>query len=1144
MRLTTSIVLFSILSAGLAFIRPASAAPPHSNQWVVVLNDPPVLQRYPGRLERTRAAAAPYREHLRQAQDGVRAQIEGLNIRVTGAVQHVLNALFVNATPAQADAIRTIPGVKWVSPMRRYHLADQLSLSHVQQAWTAAGIGGESNAGAGTKIAILDTGIDQTHPSFQDSSLKAPAGYPKCDVQSNCEQFTNNKVIVARSYVSDIVFADVTNSSDPAAQSRPDDVSARDLIGHGTAVASVAAGVRTSFNGTTVEGVAPKAFLGSYKIFGSVEVNPNGAGNIIQAIDDAISDGMDVINLSIGGPSFGGPLDKGAACGLPAGQPCDALAVAIEQAVQNGQVVVVAAAGNEGDTGYQFNLGCSLAPCFSKPTFATVGSPAYAPSVIAAGGVENDITYAVSVDVGGPNVPSNLKQIAATMSADGPVPPSPLTAPLVDVTKAGDSDGLLCGPLPPSALANVIALVSRGSCTFGSKVGNAQNAGAIGVVFIDDGTGLGSWSTGSSAKIPALMIGSSDGQNLKSYIDSNSGAKATLNPNPFQLPASALGYLSNSVVTFASRGPVPGINVVKPDVSAVATDFLLAVENYDPYGDLFSITRYSTADGTSFSTPMLVGAAALVKQAKPALSPLQIKSALVNTGSLSGLTTSDGNSDATPTELGSGLLQAQNAVISPVQFVPSSVSFGVITQGASLPGAQTLTISNSGTGSVTLGMSATASSGHSSSSIQVKINNSTNASVTVAAGGTTTITVSLSGTTPPPGRYEGVIAVSGTPVAITVPYALVVGDGTPYDIIPLNATPPGTPTFDAPVGAQIPCIDSSNCVSDYGPIGIRVVDRYGAPVPNTPVNWTVTQGDGSVQRGMQYTYTSTDQNGIAFATVLLGQTPGPQEFTATVAGMAMRFDGSARAVPAIGSSGVVDAASFNQGKPVAPGSWISIFGSNLADFADNAFANCSQCSVLMQPLPMGIDGVAFSFDVPSQNLSVPARFNYVSPTQLNVQVPWELQGQTSATVKVIVNYTYSAEYTLPLATYSPGIFVIDYSTQQAAALDVNNAVITPSNPVARGDVVQLYLNGLGPVNNQPADGAPGPPDTSATTKGQAAIMTVGGQTATVQYSGLAPNYVGLYQVNFVVPQGIPTGQQPITCSIGGVTSKTAFLSVK
>ena len=1106
---------------------------------MVILTEPPVVERYPGRIEKTRAAAAPYRQHLQQAQTSVRTQIEGMHIRVTGAVQHVMNGLFVIATPAQAARLRTLAGVKAVAPLRQYHKEDQLTLSNVQGAWSASAIGGVSNAGAGLKIAIIDTGIDQTKPSFQDSSLTAPSGYPICDVQSNCA-FTSNKVIVARSYVSGIVDLDVTNPGDPAAQDRPDDLSARDLDGHGTGVASVAAGVTITFNGTTITGVAPKAFLGSYKIFGSNEVNPNGSGDIIQAIDDAITDGMNIINLSLGSPATTGPLDT--VCN----GVCDPLATALEEAVDNADVFVVAAAGNEGADGYQANFGCSTPPCFSSPTFSTVSSPAYAPSVLAAGGIENDVTYVQSVDVTGSGVPSNLNQIDATESVDGPVPASPLTAPVIDVTQAGDSDGLLCNPLSSAALANSLALVLRGQCDFSVKVANAQTAGAVGVIFIDNGSGLADWSVGSSTLIPAFLVSQPDGGNLKSYIDAHSGTDATMNPAPIQVQASTLGVIGKSVAYFASRGPVTGTGALKPDVSAAATDFLLAAQNYDPYGELFSYAGYGAADGTSFATPMLAGAAALVMQANPSLTPLQVNSALINTGSLAGLVTSDGKSPASITEVGSGLLQAQNAVLATVQVIPSSVSFGFLSQGGTLPAAQPLLFTNTGSSAVTLTMSVTPSAGHSSPGARVLVNSSSSPTVNVAAGQTTTATATLSGGVPSPGRYEGVITVNGlivggTPIPLTIPYMFVVGNNTPYDVIPLNAVPPGFSSFDGPVGQQIP--------ADYadGSLLIQVIDPYGAPVQNAAVQWTVTGGNGSILTGADSTSTATDQYGVAFATPVLGSTPGPQEFTATVNGMALPFAGYARNIPAITTPFIVDAASFNQGKPVAPGSWIAVFGTNMSDTTqgnngiDTAFDNCPQCSVVSQPLPMGIDGTAFSFDASS--LSLPGRFNYVSPTQLNIQVPWELAGQASATVKVMVNYTYGAEYTLTLADYSPGIFVTDSTTQAAAALDQNNKVVTTSNPVASGSTVQLFLNGLGAVSNTPADGAGAPSSPLAETPTKP-IITIGGKTATVSFSGLAPNYASLYQVNFVVPAGIGTGMQALTCSIGGVTSKTAYLAVQ
>ena len=256
----------------LALVNLLPAAAPPSNEWILLLSDPPVVKQYPGRIEQTRAVSEAYRQHLRDVQTNLRAQIAAQSITVTGAVQHLLNGIFVIATPAQAAALRNLPGVEGVVPLRRFHLSDQLTLSDVQQAWSSAPIGGASNAGAGIQVGIIDTGIDQTHPSFQDSSLTPPAGFPKCDTytlgtatESDCA-FTTNKVIVARSYVSAI-----TPGASPS-DSRPDDNSARDLGGHGTAVSSVVAGVASSYFSNSLSGVAPKAFLGNYKIYGSPEI--------------------------------------------------------------------------------------------------------------------------------------------------------------------------------------------------------------------------------------------------------------------------------------------------------------------------------------------------------------------------------------------------------------------------------------------------------------------------------------------------------------------------------------------------------------------------------------------------------------------------------------------------------------------------------------------------------------------------------------------------------------------------------------------------------------------------------------------------------------------------------------------------------
>jgi len=1100
----------------IALLSRLSAAPPPTNEWIVLLTEPPVVERFPGRIEQTHAASEPYRQHLREVQRGIRAGIEALQIPVTGAVEHLLNGVFVRATPEQAATLRSLPGVAAVVPLRRYHIDDQLSLSNVQQAWNSPTVGGQSNAGMGLKIAIIDTGIDQTHPSFQDSSLVPPAGFPKCDFPSNCA-FTNSKVIVARSYVSTLTAG--SSSLDPAADSRPDDLSARDLIGHGTAVASVAAGVGSAYSSTAISGVAPKAFLGNYKIYGSLEVNGGASeAGIIEALDDAVTDGMDVVNFSSGGPAFEGPLDAGAICGLPAGEPCDPLGGAFENAMKNGQGIGVVAAGNAGASGYQ-------STATGAATYGTVASPAYTPSVIAAGGIQNDVVYTDTIAVSGNGVPSNLATLAALPSGDGPTPAAPLTAPLVDVTQIG-ADALLCAVTPAAgSLSGAIALILRGTCDFSVKVGNAQSAGAVGVVFIDNSPNpstLTGWGGLGGTTIPAFMISQSDGQDLQSFVDGNSATPVTpitvtLNPARSQVPASTLGIIPDSTALFASRGPAIGTYGVKPDVSAVATSFLMAAEDVDPYGDLFSSTRYTVADGTSFASPMLAGAAALVKQAQPGLTPLRVKSALVNTATLAGLLSQGGTGPAGIADVGSGLLQAPNAVVSQVQFVPSTVSFGLLTN--SLPASQTLTVTSSSASPLALSFSISAIT--SAAATQVLVNSSSSATLTISPGQSTSITVRLTGSVPPAGRYEGVINVNGASIPLHIPYLFLVSNNTVYDVIPLLGN-----GFDGPVNQEIP--------APYGGgLAIRVIDRYGASVANAPVQWSAVQGGGQVLSGAQYTSTTTDSNGLAFATVVLGPAAGPQQFSARAGGFTIYFTGNARVVPAIDAQGIVDGASFTTGRAVAPGSIVSIFGTHLADITGSA---------LQFPLPLGIDGAAFSFDIPSAGISLPAHFHYVSPAQINVQVPWELANYSSATVKVIINYTYSPEYTLSLATYSPGFFSYQSNGQLvAAALDLGNTGISASHPVARGSTVQLFLNGLGPVNHQPADGWPAT-DASSTTLSIPAI-SIGGQPATVTFSGLAPGYADLYQVNAVVPSGIGTGAQPIACSIGGVSSQTVNLYV-
>ncbi|HZT31048.1 MAG TPA: S8 family serine peptidase [Bryobacteraceae bacterium] len=1067
-------VLF-FLAAGPVFAQVAA------NRYALILEDPPVSSRISSKEAMQSTTAKSYAQQIAAKQRLVRTELASRNIRVTGSADTLLNAVFVAAPKDRVAELSALPGVVAVIPVRRYRrsLDRATQLMDAPAAWNA--LGGAGNAGKGIKIGILDSGIDQTHPAFQDSSLPMPAGYPKCS-GSDCA-FTSNKVIVARSYVRQLAAG--SSASNPAADSRPDDYSPRDRGGHGTAVASCAAG-ETNTGAVTITGMAPKAYLGNYKIYGSPEVNDFTTDDvIIQALEDAIKDGMDIVSFSSGGPALTGPLDAGTACGNSAGVACDLSAQAFETAAKNG-LVIVAAAGNDGQSGSRY------------PTFNSIESPADAPSVIAAGATTNSHVFSEGVSVPGADAPSTLQGLAA-QAGDALVPPGAVTAPLRDVSQLGD-DGLACASLPAGSLAGAFALIERGTCTFASKMINAQNAGAVGVIFYLADASRTTPSGLFSFNIPAVMISNSDGLALKSFVNAHPDHPVTIDPAGIELDAGG----SDRLAAFSSMGPSTGDSLIKPDVLATGTNMYIAAQSYDPLGELFSTNGYAVANGTSFATPLVSGAAALVKQSHPKFTAAQIKSALVNT-TASDVSTDNRNQPVSVQSAGAGKLDAGAAVQATVTANPATVSFGILNP-ATLPLTKQIQMTNSGGSSVTLSVAvAPGQSGGGTVAAEPQ-------SLTLAAGASGTIQVTLSGAMPPAGSYSGFVTLTGGGVALRIPYLYLVGDGNPDGIIPLTGD-----NFDGTAGQPIP----------DGVISFKLVDQYGVPIVGAPVTFTARGG-----AMLQQMDSATNAYGIAQAEPVLGSQPGSQSIVATAGGLRHVFSGSARVQPTIAANGVVNAASFDASSPVAPGSYISIFGTGLSDTTD---------STSSATLPLAIDYVNVSFDVPSANLSVPGRLIYVSPGQVNVQVPWELQGQSAAQVKVTIDYSAGTVVTTPLANYSPALF--ETASGVAAALDAQNQVITASHPARRGETVQLFANGLGPVTNQPASGAPAPASPLAQTT-TLPMVTIGGQAAAVSFAGLAPGFAGLYQINVTVPGNLSAGNQPVTVAIGGKTSKASGIAVQ
>ncbi|MBZ5582398.1 MAG: S8 family serine peptidase, partial [Acidobacteriia bacterium] len=1072
--------------------------------YALILQDPPIAQKSQSRAELFSARMQPQLQRIQAAQKGVLGELSRRNVGVIGTSQVLLNAIFVSTDRDTAAALLSIPGVAHVRymPPLKPTLNTAGSLINAAQAQALAP-GGAANAGAGVKIGIIDSGIDQNHPGFQDSSLTPPSGFPKGDAN-----FTNKKVIVARSFVEYIPWPDTPWDS---RNNVPDDLTPRDHVGHGTAIAMIAAGVQNKGPLATIQGIAPKAFLGNYKVQGSPSVNDYVVSGYatIQALQTALADGMDIVTLaySEGDMWDSGPLDVDPGCSFDPNNYCDPLAQAVESAVKQ-RMVVVTGAGNDG------NLA-------KVPTLNTVHSPGTAPSALTVAASTNSHALYQSVSAVSPSGgPQNLKALLG----DGPQLQSALTAPIKD---AGDGCAALSG------LTGAIALVVRtpSGCSLSDKITNAENAHAVAVVVYQSSgnqTPLSVWFWGASdTGIPALMVGNTDGLSLKSWVAANAGASVTLDP-----AFTESGATSHFVADFSSRGPVGGTLStgtyfeLKPELAAPGVNIYTATQKYDPTSALYNASGYVGVSGTSMAAGFAAGAAALVHQKNPNLTPAQIKSALVNTATTDISTNQD--SQARVNDTGAGKLNAQAAMGAATMFDPAALSFGAI-GASSLPARLTLNVSNPGGSPQTVALTVNQRDADSNASVSVSPS-----SLDLAAGQTRPVTVTLQGARPNPGSYEGVIQGAVGSTTYRIPYQYLVTTGAVDSIFPV-----WNGGFIGGVG------------DTYWLIELKAIDRYGVPVVGAKVDWNAICSNGSTQnwvtggcpastggsfpkddKGFYLLDDATRNNGIAGANVNLGSQPGDQPFQATVGSLSATFNGYARAKQAVSAGGVVDAATnqaFQAG--YAPGSYISIYG----NFLSPAFQ-----AVSTPYLPYGLSETSVAFY--AANGRFPGRIHYVSTGQINVQIPWELAGQTTAKMDIRIGYNQlAAPVDVPIGTYSPGVF-----SNGAAILDYpGNKAVTASNPAKRGQVIQMFVNGLGQVDNTPASGEP-TRDAGAGlvyTK-NTPTATIGGKNAHVEFSGLAPGYVGLYQVNVTVPADAPTGTQPLVISIGGVNSKGTDLPVQ
>jgi minor extracellular serine protease Vpr len=558
--------------------------------------------------------------------------------RVTSEYDVSLNAVAVQLNGTPLATIAAAPMVQSAEYNALYHptLSESYKIINASDAWTAAG--GRATAGAGIMIGDIDTGIDETHPFFDPTGFSYPQGFPKCDAADSASHHENQdcnyvseKVIVAK------VFYNKAHQQGLDAQAIQD---------HGTHTAGIAAGVTGQtavVNGVEIDdmsGIAPGAWLGNYNVFPGGVLSAR-SEDILNAVDAAVEDGMDVLNLSLGGGYHGNN---------------DLLAMGLDNAVDAGLVVAVAA-GNSG------------------PGQGTLESPGRARKIITVGGSTNQhfVGQLFTYPAGGGTT------IGAAV---GDFPPLPgASFELFDTNSNG------CAGVDSGA-SGKLAIINRGVCTFSTKVRNAIAVGAIGVLVINNVAGdpgaMGK-DGGGGDDLPAVMIGKNDGAALRTSGETTGSAEATLQEFITQNADIAYGN--------SGQGPTAVDFAVKPDLTSVAVNVLSSITCVGkPETCPGDGTGWAFFTGTSMSTPHIAGSAAVLLQLNPSWSPAQIKSALVNHADLVVKDAATGLHDIGPTAQGAGRENLSVAADATTWMDPVSASFGRVTVGH--PTSVTITLYN------------------------------------------------------------------------------------------------------------------------------------------------------------------------------------------------------------------------------------------------------------------------------------------------------------------------------------------------------------------------------------------------------------------------------------------------------------------
>jgi len=581
---------------------------------------------------------------------GLAAQLPGAVVERSYAALFAGAAVRVPGDPDQAAAILAArPEVAEVYEDIAFEPALQASAPAIGADALWAELGGRENAGGGVTIAVLDSGIDPSHPMFAPEGWSYPAGYPRGD-----SRYTTPKVIAARLYV---------RSGDPPVAGESSPVPGAAGSPHGTAMAGVAAGnVVTATlwqRDVLVSGVAPGAWLMNYRIFypnaDGVEVAY--AAEVLAAIEDAVADGADVLLLAWSSAHYTHPLRS-------------AVAVALDAAMDAG-ITVVAAASNAGpETGSATRL------------------PGGIPRVLTVGAVtkgERVVHNLLDVTAPAP-VPANLQDQAYEPTLFGGVITDTWQAlPLVHVQSvASGGSPYACSPLPPDSLSGTVAVVQRGDCYVADKAFFAQQAGAAAAIIVntDETTPAfacaGTHCATGAIGIPSVTVSKSTGDALTAWTTLHPGDAEVILDGGGRLDAETAGVVWEQ----SARGPAYGM-ALKPDLVAPGVDVLTA-------GHLAGAETWLQVTGTSVAAAQAAGAAALLRQAHPTWDHDAIKAALVGSADASGLTNDDGFV-AGPQDRGAGHLRVDSGLDLPVLVTPSILNAPRVQPGGSHSQQVTLT---------------------------------------------------------------------------------------------------------------------------------------------------------------------------------------------------------------------------------------------------------------------------------------------------------------------------------------------------------------------------------------------------------------------------------------------------------------------